>query len=271
MGKTSGNLSIPFYLPIPATIWETKSCPTETTPALWKQRCISSLPLELFVQKFGSWFWLFAVSTGNGHSNHGKRCPQLGWVPPFIPHHEPSWRSQIIRLWWPWAVQALPALQEQGELLPAPLPSLDWAPPELWSALSSPGAGAGVTLGGLPEEQHMVVWSWSCSSKSSWVWDELWGCHRAGEDRALRAGMRLKVPPTQTSLEFSEPPNQGLSPRCHLPSAASTVEDVQTSPDFVINCCLTGISCGWPVLQTPNALCPPVCLCPIWVFSSCAV
>lgn len=135
----------------------------------------------------------------------------------------------------------------------------------------SPGAGASVTLGGLPEEQHMVVWSWSCSSKSSWVWDELWGCHRAGEDRALRAGMRLKVPPTQTSLEFSEPPNQGLSPRGHLPSAASTAEDVQTSPDFVINCCLTGISCGWPVLQTPNALCPPVCLCPIWVFSSCAV
>lgn len=235
MGKTSGNLSIPFYLPTPASVWETKSCPTETTPALWKQRCNSSPPLELFVQKFGGWWWLFAVSPGNGHSNHGTTMSPAGLGPSIHPS--------------PWTIlenpnhQALVALSCAGT--PSPAGAKGAAPSS--SAQSGLGSSRALKclellqdlgpvwlLGVLPEEQHMVVWSWSCSIRSSWVWDELWGCHRAGAERALRAGMRLKVPPTQTSLEFSEPPNQGLSPHGHLPSAAGTADDAQTSPDFVI-------------------------------------
>lgn len=41
--------------------------------------------------------------------------------------------------------------------------------------------------------------------------------------------MALKVPPTQTSLEFCEPPSQGLSPHGHLPSAAGVAEDAQST------------------------------------------
>lgn len=102
---------------------------------------------------------LFAVSTGVVTATTARGCPRLGWVPPFIPHHEASWRIQIISLWWAWAVQTLPALQEQRELLPAPLSILDLAPPGLWCALRFSKSWGRVwwALGMLTEEQPMVI------------------------------------------------------------------------------------------------------------------